>query len=321
MARKRSAKSKRSHFHTERSAIYLFITSAALAVSVSGLAIYLLPLPSTPSGFSVAASGPNYAMNLVIGPAAEALSSSSYSLIASIGDALIGVASGPSYNINFGPIAFVTLTDEDASGVTDNGGPTCDLFQSASKIEVGQSVNLTVVCTDLSNVTLVTLETDENNKVFKQITAHYGSPRTTAGEKAVATFIWQNSDVPDGTRISWRVRAKDGKNNEATQGTSSFDVGEVTATSNASTTAQPPSQTPLQPLPTGEEKEETKETGGTVGILPSTQEEEKPADNTAYLYLAIVAGIVAVIGIYYVVSHRKAAASPSAPATQNPRTK
>ncbi len=308
---RRRANNKRSHFHRERSAIYLFVASAALAVSISGLAIYLLPLPSTPTGFSVAASGPNYALNLVIGSAASSLSSNSYSLIASIGDALVGIASSPSYNINFGSVAFVTLTDEDASGVTDSGGPTCDLFQSASKIEAGQPINLTVVCTDLSNVTLITLETDENNRVFKPAVAFYGSPKTVSGEKAAATFIWKNPDISDGTRVSWRVRARDGKNNEATQGTSSFDVGEVTATSNASTAAAPK---PLQPLPTEEEKLQE-----TIGILPSTQEEEQPADNTAYLYMAIVAGIIAVLGIYYVMSHRKAAANPQTAPVQTKR--
>ena len=301
---KRNNKTRKyAHVHKEHSAIYLFLTSIAFAISIASFAVYLFPVSGTATGFSIVASSPNYVLNMVIGSAGETTSSSSYSLLAAIGDALVGQSSGPTYDIQFGPIAFLSPPDEQASGYIDNGGPTCDLFQSASKIEAGQSVNLTVVCTDGSNVTLITLETDENNKVFKSVVAFYGSPKTVSGEKASATFIWQNADVKDGTRVSWRVKAKDGRGNEATQGTSSFDVGEVTATSNTTPAAQPPTQTPLQPLPTEEDKTEGSQE--TVGILPSIQEEEQPADNTAYLYLGIVALILAVLGVGYYLKHKK----------------
>ena len=78
MPRKKSAR-RNSHVHREHSAIYLFLTAASFAVSISSLAIFFLSSPATPSGFSVA-SGPSYAVNLVIGPAGASLSSNSYSL-------------------------------------------------------------------------------------------------------------------------------------------------------------------------------------------------------------------------------------------------
>ncbi len=293
-----------AHLHRECAALSFFIMSAAFSIAAAGFSIYYFSAMGAATGFLIA-SGPNYVASVVIGPAGSALSSSSYSLLASIGDALVGEASSTSYVAEFGPIEFFAPPEEEASETIDTGGPTCSLFQSASKIEVGDKVNLTVVCSDISNVTLITLETDEDKKVFKPIIAHYGSPKTISGQNAVATFIWQNADIPDGTRVSWRVRAKDGLGNEATLGTSSFDIGEVTTVSNVSTIAGPPPQELVGKEGEIEENktEEMEEGTPTLTIQPKGQ----PQETTAYLYLGIVAAVIGVFAGYYVMKHRRAA--------------
>jgi hypothetical protein len=94
--------------------------------------------------------------------------------------------------------------------LVDNPPQYFNQNQNASKIPPHESIKLSVLWRDDVNLSSAILATNETG-IWQNKTT-YGSPLLLSGKEAWSNFTWQNSSVPIGSIIGWRVYANDSKN-------------------------------------------------------------------------------------------------------------
>jgi hypothetical protein len=95
--------------------------------------------------------------------------------------------------------------------------------QSTSTPAVGAQVNLSAYWTDNGALSYAVLSTNETG-VWKNKTA-YGSPLSFAGATSGwSNFTWQNSSIPAGTVVAWKIYANDTSGNENVTNVMTFEV-------------------------------------------------------------------------------------------------
>lgn len=186
--------------------------------TVNGVTITLVNAIYGPGGAAIITAGnQNYTMHdwdsITVGNSVVRVDSIA-TMAGTFADVNITVCGSPNYVMTLGAIVFTA---------GDTTAPTCTIAESTGTPPEGAMVTLTASCSDDTELSKITLYTDESGT----LTAinSYGSPASVSGNTKNVSFVWNNPAIKKDTTVLWKVVATDSSGNEGDSATLAFTVG------------------------------------------------------------------------------------------------